>query len=99
VLAAVRAQATAVGLTEVVCFGGRARLSPVTSLPESKQVRLSRLYRGALLKPQESSLLVPLPKDTEDLPAWLVGLLSGILDAPEVPVADLIPATPRRAAS
>jgi transcription-repair coupling factor (superfamily II helicase) len=99
VLAAVRAQATAVGLTEVVCFGGRARLSPVTSLPESKQVRLSRLYRGALLKPQESSLLVPLPKDTDDLPAWLVGLLSAILDAPEVPVADLVPATPRRAAS
>jgi transcription-repair coupling factor (superfamily II helicase) len=99
VLAAVRAQAAAVGLTEVVCFGGRARLAPVTSLPESKQVRLSRLYRGALLKPQESALLVPLPKDTDDLPAWLVELLWSILDAPEVPVADLVPATPGRAAS
>ncbi|HEU4397852.1 MAG TPA: transcription-repair coupling factor, partial [Actinomycetota bacterium] len=39
VLAGVRAQATAVGLTEIVCFGGRARLGPVDDLPDSRQVR------------------------------------------------------------
>jgi transcription-repair coupling factor (superfamily II helicase) len=99
VLAAVRAQALAVGLEEVVCFGGRARLAPVDDLPESKQVRLSRLYRGAVVKRQERSLHVPLPtKEGADLPSWLAELLEGIFGAPAVPVADLAPdreATPR----
>ena len=101
VLAGVRAQATALGLEEVVCFGGRARVTPVDSLPDSKQVRLDRLYPGALLKQAERSLLVPLPAahdglaarrqpvTPEDLPAWLAELLSGILGAPDVPVQAL----------
>ena len=86
VLAGVRAQASAVGLTEVVCFGGRARLTPVTSLPESRQVRLDRLYRGALWKQAEQTLLVPLPAAEVNLPEWLAGLLEGVLDAPKPPV-------------
>ncbi len=99
-LAGVRAQALAVGLDEVVCFGGRVRLSPVTSLPESKQVRLDRLYPGAIWKPTEQTLLVPLPARRQELPAWLSALLSGILEAPEGP-APASAARPelRRAAS
>ena len=100
-LAGVRAQAGAVGLTEVVCFAGRARLAPVVKLPESKQVRLDRLYPGAIWKQAEASLLVPLPSQGRgrpravpgppeagtgvDLPAWLAELLSSILDAPPPP--------------
>jgi len=103
-LAGVRAQATALGLTEVVCFGGRVRLAPVPALPESKQVRLDRLYRGAVWKAAEQTLVVPLPADpgtpklgtaggagAVDLPAWLSELLEGVLDAekaPELPAAD-----------
>jgi len=105
-LAGVRAQATAVGLDEVVCFGGRARLAPVRDLPESKRVRLDRLYRGAVWKAAEQSLVVPLPETGPEpggvspLPAWLSELLEGVLDAPPAP--DLPAATrsaPRRAAS
>jgi transcription-repair coupling factor (superfamily II helicase) len=98
VLAGVRAQATAVGLTEVVCFGGRARLAPVDDLPESRQVRLDRLYPGAVWKQPDRTLLVPLPggsgglkgsppegSDGADLPLWLSELLTGVLDAPAAP--------------
>jgi len=112
-LAGVRAQATALGLTEVVCFGGRARLAPVPALPESRQVRLDRLYPGAVWKAAEQVLVVPLPgeagarkpgpaggADAVDLPAWLSELLESILDAekaPELPLAGRH--EPRRAAS
>ena len=84
-LAGVRAQATAVGLAEVVCFGGRARLTPVDDLPESKQVRLDRLYPGAIWKQAERTLLVPLPAEGTNLPTWLCELLTGILAAPDAP--------------
>ncbi len=87
-LAGVRAQATALGLTEVVCFGGRVRLAPVPALPESKQVRLDRLYRGAVWKAAEETLVVPLPPagaGDVDLPAWLSELLEGVLGAPPPP--------------
>jgi transcription-repair coupling factor (superfamily II helicase) len=99
-LAGVRAQATAVGLTEVVCFGGRARLTPVDDLPESKQVRLDRLYPGAIWKQAERSLLVPLPADGTNLPTWLCELLTGILGAPDAPaLPDTTRPERRRAAS
>ena len=98
-LAGVRAQAGAVGLAEVVCFAGRVRLAPVAKLAESKQVRLDRLYPGAIWKQAEDSLLVPLPAQGPkrlmprpsqaqadvDLPAWFSELLSSILDAPPAP--------------
>ncbi|HVD13893.1 MAG TPA: transcription-repair coupling factor [Actinomycetota bacterium] len=83
-LAGVRAQATAVGLEEVVCFGGRVRLAPVRELAESKRVRLDRLYPGAVWKATEQTLVVPLP-DGAFLPAWLSELLRGVLGAPEAP--------------
>jgi transcription-repair coupling factor (superfamily II helicase) len=96
----VRAQANAVGLTELVCFGGRARLFPVDDLPESKQVRLDRLYPGAIWKQPERTLLVPLPPDGTSLPTWLCELLTGVLDAPAGPdLAGLDRPEPRRAAS
>jgi transcription-repair coupling factor (superfamily II helicase) len=105
-LAGVRAQASAVDLQEVVCFAGRVRLAPVAKLPESKQVRLDRLYPGAVWKQAEESLLVPLPAQdgrpprlgqpraeaAVDLPAWLSELLSSILGAPAPPA---LPASDR----
>jgi len=99
-LAGVRAQATAVGLTEVVCFGGRARLFPVDDLPESKQVRLDRLYPGAIWKQPERTLLAPLPPEGTSLPTWLCELLTGVLGAPAGPALDgLDRPEQRRAAS
>jgi transcription-repair coupling factor (superfamily II helicase) len=84
-LAGVRAQASAVGLNEVVCFGGRARLAPVDDLPESKQVRLDRRYPGAVWKQLGRTLVVPLPPEGTNLPSWLCELLTGVLGAPPAP--------------
>jgi transcription-repair coupling factor (superfamily II helicase) len=64
-VAQLRAQAKLVKLTEVVVQGKFLRLAPLT-LPESKQLRLSRLYPGSLYKPAMSTVLVALPKS----PAW-----------------------------
>src|SRR4030095_8480732 len=91
-LPGVRAQSTAVGLTEVVCFGGRARLFPVDDLPESKQVRLDRLHKGAIWKQTERTLLVPCRPDGTHLPTWLCERLTGVLAPPDAPA---LPDTPR----
>ena len=60
-VAQLRAQAKAAKLTEVVIQGKYLRLTPLT-LPESRQLRLSRLYPGSLYKPAMSTVLVALPK-------------------------------------
>jgi transcription-repair coupling factor (superfamily II helicase) len=60
-VAALRAQAKAVKLTEVVVQGKYLRLAPLV-LPESRQLRLTRLYPGSLYKGATSTVLVALPK-------------------------------------
>jgi transcription-repair coupling factor (superfamily II helicase) len=93
-------ESLAVGLTEVVCFGGRARLFPVDDFSESKQVRLDRLYPGTIWKQPERTLLVPLPPEGTNLRTWLCELVTGALGAPEGPaLADLDRPERRRAAS
>ena len=64
-VAQLRAQAKLANLTEVVVQGKFLRLAPLT-LPESRQLRLSRLYPGSLYKPAISTVLVALAKG----PAW-----------------------------
>ena len=60
-VAALRAQAKAVKLTEVVVQGKFLRLAPLV-LPESRQLRMTRLYPGSLYKGAASTVLVALPK-------------------------------------
>ncbi|GAA1388452.1 transcription-repair coupling factor [Luteococcus peritonei] len=48
------------GITEVVGQGNNIRFSPA-DLPESKQMRLGRLYPGSVIKHQAGLLLVPRP--------------------------------------
>lgn len=60
-VASLRAMAKAAKLTEVVIQGKFLRLAPLT-LPESKQLRLSRLYPGSLYKSATSMVLVALKK-------------------------------------
>jgi len=72
----------------------------VDDLPESKQVRLDRLYPGAIWKQPERTLLVPLPPEGTSLPTWLCELLTGVLGAPDAPtLPDSDRPEPRRAAS
>jgi len=94
-VAALRAQAKAVKLTEVVVQGKFLRLAPLV-LPESRQLRLTRLYPGSLYKGAASTVLVALPKaalwnpsqnapvvvDTSLL-AWVVEALTQLSEVPK----------------
>jgi len=94
-VAALRAQAKAVKLTEVVVQGKFLRLSPLV-LPESRQLRLTRLYPGSLYKGAASTVLVALPKATSwnpsqnapeivdtSLLAWVVEVVTQLSQVPK----------------
>jgi transcription-repair coupling factor (superfamily II helicase) len=60
-VARLRALARRAGLTDITQQGNHIRFSPV-ELPDSKQVRVERLYPRTLLKPAVRTMLVPVPK-------------------------------------
>ncbi|HQR80565.1 MAG TPA: transcription-repair coupling factor [Actinomycetota bacterium] len=59
-VARLRLLARSAGITEVVMAGTKVRLSPV-HLPESRTLRLSRLYKGSIYKAASGTVLVPRP--------------------------------------
>jgi len=94
-VASLRALAKAAKLTEVVVQGKFLRLAPLT-LPESKQLRLSRLYPGSLYKSATRTVLVALkPANTwnpsENTPvivdtsllAWVVEAVNQLSESPK----------------
>jgi transcription-repair coupling factor (superfamily II helicase) len=60
-VARLRAVARQAGLTDITLQGNYIRFAPV-ELPESRQVRVQRLYPRTVLKPAVSNMLVPVPK-------------------------------------
>jgi transcription-repair coupling factor (superfamily II helicase) len=60
-VARLRARARRVGLTDIAQQGNHIRLAPA-ELPESREVRLRRLYPGAIVKPTVRTILVPVPR-------------------------------------
>jgi transcription-repair coupling factor (superfamily II helicase) len=82
-----RVLARAAGLNEVVLQGTGIRFHPV-ELPESAQMRLTRLYPRTLLKPAVRTIVVPRPatalmggtplRDTELL-TWATELVTAVL--------------------
>jgi transcription-repair coupling factor (superfamily II helicase) len=60
-VARLRAVARQAGLTDITLQANKIRFSPV-ELPESRQVRVQRLYPGTVLKQAVSTMLVPVPK-------------------------------------
>jgi transcription-repair coupling factor (superfamily II helicase) len=60
-VARLRAKARRAGLTDIAQQGNHIRFSPV-QLPESREVRVQRLYPRTLLKPTVRTMLVPVPK-------------------------------------
>ncbi len=60
-VARLRATARRAGLTDIAQQGNHIRFSPV-ELPESREVRVQRLYPRTLLKPTVRTMLVPAPK-------------------------------------
>jgi transcription-repair coupling factor (superfamily II helicase) len=85
-----RAKARKAGLTEVTVQGPHLKFAPA-ELPDSRQVRLQRLYPKSILKPTTNTLLVPAPKtaplggrplrDT-DLLKWATALVEAIFLEP-----------------
>lgn len=65
-IAALRHRARAVGLSEIVAMGPKVRFFPVNNLPESRQMRLDRMYPGAQYRQipgtENWQILVPRPK-------------------------------------
>ncbi len=67
-VAQLRALAKSLKLTEVVLQGKHLRLGPV-KLPESMQLRLTRLYPGSLYKTATNTVLVTLPSAATWVPS------------------------------
>jgi transcription-repair coupling factor (superfamily II helicase) len=58
-----RVLARAHGLSEVTLAGPSVRFAP-WALPESQQLRLARLFKGAVIKAATRTVLIPRPTDT-----------------------------------
>ena len=85
-----RARARQAGIGEVTIAGRNVRFAPV-SLPESRQVRLLRLYPKSIIKQAADTVLVPRPgtpgatgKPLEGIALlqWARDVIDGVLDPP-----------------
>ena len=80
--------ARAAGLSDVALQGNFIKFAPA-ELPESKEMRLNRMYPGSMVKPALNSILIPKPKtariggrdlaDAEVL-KWAQGVLEAIFE-------------------
>lgn len=86
-VARLRLQARRAGLSELVKAGNKLRLA-TAHLPESRVLRLSRLYPGSLYKAASGTILVPLPTTgglgakslvDRELIGWTSSLISSVL--------------------
>ena len=75
-VAVLRNRARELGVVDIVAQGKNVRVEPVT-LPESRQLRLQRLYPGSVYKAAASQLLVPKPDG--DTVAWAMSLLDRVI--------------------
>jgi transcription-repair coupling factor (superfamily II helicase) len=86
-VARLRFEARRAGLTDITLQGSHVRFAPVV-LPDSRVVRVQRLYPKTVLKPAVRTMLVPVPKtatfggeplrDT-DLLAWCAEVIRSVL--------------------
>jgi transcription-repair coupling factor (superfamily II helicase) len=90
-----RARARKAGVGEVTIAGKNVRFAPVV-LPESRQVRLQRLYPKSLVKNQVDTILVPRPissgfpakpLDGIALLQWARGVIDTVIDPVTEPAA------------
>ncbi len=83
-VARLRVRAREAGVSEIVMAGSRVRFHAV-ELPESRQLRLTRLHPGALIKPAVRTILVPRPPADSTSDTDLVEWVRGVLEIIEVP--------------
>jgi transcription-repair coupling factor (superfamily II helicase) len=69
-VSALRRRAYLAGLSDVVVMGSNLRITPL-DLPDSKQVRLTRLHPNAKYVPTHRVVTIPLPDDGRDLVTWV----------------------------
>jgi transcription-repair coupling factor (superfamily II helicase) len=88
-----RARARQAGIGEVTIAGKNVRFAPV-SLPESRVVRLMRMYPRSIVKTQVDTVLVPRPLTAPvggrpisgvALLEWARGVIDAVLDPPQDP--------------
>ena len=93
-VARLRLRARAAGITDLVAAGNVVRMVG-PELPESRQLRISRLYPGAIIKPATRTVILPRPSTArvggkpvvgEDLLAWIDGLVENVGTARPSPV-------------
>ena len=90
-VARLRFAARQAGLTDITLQGSHVRFAPVV-LPDSRVVRVQRLYPKTLLKPAVRTMLVPVPKSGAssggfggeplrdgELLAWCAGVVRSVL--------------------
>jgi len=86
-----RARARQAGVGEVTIAGKNVRFAPV-SLPDSRVVRLNRMYPKSIVKTQVDTILVPRPQTAVvggrpisgvALLEWARGVIDAIIDPPE----------------
>jgi transcription-repair coupling factor (superfamily II helicase) len=86
-----RARCRRAGIAEVTLQGKHVRFGPV-DLPESRQVRLNRVYPGSLVKAGVRTMLVPRPQPSgfgaqplrdSELLTWAVGVIDAVIDPAE----------------
>lgn len=75
-IAGLRRHAAKAGLSEVAAVGPRLRVAPAR-LPDSRRVRMQRLYPGAKHLDAADTALIPLPEELDDteMIAWTTRLL------------------------
>lgn len=84
------------GITDIGTQGQRIKLHPV-ELPDSKQVRLKRLYSGATYRPAVKTILLPIPKTEPrvnaphlrdvELVQWVADFISNFFEVEKVDVS------------
>ena len=91
-VARIRIRARALGLTDVGMVGNFIKFAPaaIENLPDSRQLRLARMYKGAADKPALDAIFVPKPKTSavggrdlvdEEILDWVSGVLSNIFES------------------
>lgn len=83
-----RRQAQLAGLSDVIATGSKLRIAPA-NIPDSRRVRLERLYPGAKHFAQNDVILVPFPTPGGELPGdadlieWVSRLVTAIFPIPD----------------
>jgi transcription-repair coupling factor (superfamily II helicase) len=76
-VASLRILARRANLTEVILTNNKIKFAPV-SLPDSRSVRLTRLYPGSVIRPMVRTILIPAPAASSIIP-WAQEVITSVI--------------------